>query len=153
MLAPPIAVARLRNREIGMAYLNFREAELSGSLTGAFAGFYGETAPQAEAKGFSALEWLVIALAEKDRLGSLRTPGRIAQALGNLFHLGASRRLANPQLEALRRLAVHAWHHGYTIAPSELAAFRLAGFSADQTETLLESIVGRRARRQARRLK
>ncbi len=134
-----------------MAYLNFREAELSGSLVSIFGSSDVEAPPRPTATGFAALEWLVIALAERDGLGSLRTPGRIAKALANLFDWPGTRQLANPRLEALRRLAVHVWHRGYDVAPSELAAFRLAGFSPDQAETLLESIVGRRAARRNRR--
>lgn len=133
-----------------MAFIDFREAELSGSLVSAFAG-EPQARPAKTETGFSALEWLVIALAERDSLGSLRTPGRIVRALSNLFDIGTNRALGNPQLEALRRLAVHVWHRGYDVAPSELAAFRIAGFSADQAEALLESIVGRRAERRARR--
>lgn len=134
-----------------MAYLNFREAELSGSLVSAFVP-RDELEPRVQtATGLSALEWLVVALAERDHISSLRKPGRIARALVALFGEFGKRPLANPQLEAVRRLAVHAWHRGYAVPASELTAFRLAGFSADQAETLLESVVGRRAARRNRR--
>jgi hypothetical protein len=132
-----------------MAYLDFREAELSGSLTAVFQ-------PRAEheaaghATGFSALEWLVVALAQRDNIGSLRTPGRIGAALSRLFGGSGQARLANPRLEALRRLAVFAWHRGHNVPPSELAAFRVAGFSPNQAEALLESVLGARAQRLAR---
>lgn len=133
-----------------MAYLNFREAELSGAFPHALFASPQPAPVPAEAIGFSPLEWLVVALAERDSLGSLRQPSRIGAALNRLF-ASSERRLANPQLEAVRRLAVHVWHRGYQVPPSELAAFRLAGFTAGQAETLLESIVGRRARRRNRR--
>lgn len=134
-----------------MAYLNFREAELSGSLGTAFLTHEPVEARGEEKTGFSPLEWLVIALARGDRLSSLRTPGRIASALSLLFGSSTEPRLANPQLEALRRLAVLAWHHGYNVPPSALAAFHAAGFSTGQAETLLDSVLGQRAVRRSRR--
>jgi hypothetical protein len=133
-----------------MAYLNFREAELSGSLHSALRPIHDAVPAVDQTVRFSALEWLVVALAERDSLSSLRTPGRIGTALARLFG-SSERRLANPQLEALRRLAVHAWHHGHNVPPSELAAFRAAGFSTGQAETLLDNILGRRGSRRARR--
>jgi hypothetical protein len=96
--------------------------------------------------GLSALEWQVVALAQHDRLSTLSQPGRLSVALGAVF--GGQRpnpRLADPRLEALRRLAVLAWHRGYTLPPSELTAFHEAGFTADQLETLLASISRGRA--------
>jgi hypothetical protein len=132
-----------------MAYIDFREAELSGSLATVFA-----PRPEPEvnlpASGLSALEWLVVALARRDGLGSLRTPGRIGAALSRVFGGRGEPRLANPKLEALRRFAVFAWHRGHNVPPSELAAFRDAGFSPNQAETVLESILSTRAVRFAR---
>jgi len=89
----------------------------------------------------SAFEWSVVAVARNDSLASLREPGRLAIALGSLF--GGSRRsprLADGRLEALRRIAVLAWHRGFAIANTELKAFLAAGFSMDQYELLQRSI-------------
>ncbi|WP_223796732.1 hypothetical protein [Sphingomonas nostoxanthinifaciens] len=106
------------------------------------------TSEAAAATGFSALEWLVIALAERDRPSSLGNPGRIAAALHRLFGSnGAKSRLANPRLEALRRFAVLAWHHGGVVARSDRSAFVEAGFSLEQAEVLLENIIRRRGGR------
>lgn len=132
-----------------MAYLDFRDAELSGSLAKAFLPA-AEPEVQSRAKGFSALEWLVVALARRDHLSSLRTPSRIGAALVRLFGGTGEARLANPELEALRRFAVFAWHRGHNVPPSELAAFRAAGYTPDQAETLLESILAARAERLVR---
>jgi hypothetical protein len=97
--------------------------------------------------GFSGLEWSVIALAERDRIGSLRQPGRIATALAAVFGTARPSRLADERLEALRRMAVLAWHHSYAVPVSELRAFIAAGFSTDQYEMLQTSIArGRSAR-------
>lgn len=94
----------------------------------------------------SALEWSVVAIAWSDRLSSLRRPGRLAQLLGGIFG-GHNPRLADPRLEALRRIAVLTWHHGYAVAPQEVRAFREAGYSADEYELLVDSIAT--ARRQS----
>lgn len=97
---------------------------------------------------FTPLEWTVIALARRDGLTSLDAPGPIARALGSLFGLGRQSMLADPRLEALRRIAVHAWHRGYTLPISEVKRFLAAGFTSGQTETLLASVSsGRSARR------
>jgi len=96
---------------------------------------------------FSPLEWTVIALARRDRISSLETPGPIARAFGSLFGLGRQSTLADPRLEALRRIAVHAWHKGYKLPVSEIKRFVAAGFSLGQYETLLASIVTKRSER------
>lgn len=89
---------------------------------------------------FSALEWSVIAIAARDRISSLAEPGRLSVALGNLFGKRPNKRLADPKLEALRRMAVLSWHHSFTVPAREIKAFLAAGFTVDQYETMLESI-------------
>lgn len=122
-----------------MAYLDLDNA--FASPAGASA-----VAPVAEAiadlPGFSALEWSVIALAKRDPLRSLSRPGRMARAMGGLFGLGTRSRLADERLEALRRLAVHAWHHGFALPMREIEAFVAAGFDKRQVETLVASVTG-----------
>lgn len=96
---------------------------------------------------FSALEWTVVAIAERDPLSSLKAPGRLAVALGTLFPERPNPKLADPKLEALRRLAVLTWHHGYRVADSAVRAFLAAGFTLSQYELLTGSIVSARAKR------
>jgi len=96
---------------------------------------------------FSPLEWTVIALSRRDSLSSLKTPGPVARAFGGLFGLGRKSMLADPQLEALRRVAVHAWRRGYTLPVSEIKRFLAAGFSSGQFETLLASVASKRLER------
>jgi len=124
-----------------MAYLDFNMAHAVPALVA--------PPPQAEdaleRTGFSPLEWKVIALARRDRLSSLAEPGPISRALGGLFGLGSNSRLADPKLEAVRRIAVHAWHKGYTLPISEIAAFKAEGFTSAQVETLLASVGTARA--------
>ncbi|MEH3048102.1 hypothetical protein [Sphingomonas adhaesiva] len=95
----------------------------------------------------SALEWSVVALARGDRLSSLSRPRRMSIALGKVF--GTRRQpahLADPRLEALRRMAVLTWHRGFAVPASEVRAFFRAGFSTDQYETVTASIVTARLR-------
>lgn len=99
-----------------------------------------EAAPAAAEPRLSALEWSVVALAERDTVASLREPGRIAAALESLFGLHRPNKLANPRLEALRRIAVFIWRQGWKVPKSELNAFLSEGFSLDQYELLQASI-------------
>ncbi len=103
--------------------------------------------PNPATDGFSALEWAVIALAERDPPSSLAVPGRLSLAMGSLFGTTPNPRLADPRLEGLRRFAVLAWQQGYALPSAEFAAFRAAGFMPGQIETLLGSVARRRAQR------
>jgi hypothetical protein len=109
------------------------------------AGLAVQDVVDAPTTGFSALEWTVISLARQDRLSSLGKPGPLARLLARLFGIARPSALADPRLEALRRMAVHAWHQGYRLPVSQTKAFLAAGFSADQFDTLLASIVAKRA--------
>ncbi|ODP37823.1 hypothetical protein [Sphingomonas turrisvirgatae] len=123
-----------------MAYLAFAEPGMPA--------IPGYAVPAADAPAsFSALEWSVVALAERDPLSSLRSPGRMAVALGSLFGDRPNPKLADPKLEALRRLAVLTWHHGFQVAQSAVRGFLEAGFSAQQYELLTGSIVSARVKR------
>lgn len=126
-----------------MAYLAFAEHGAAFATPGAV-----RTAP--ELARFTALEWSVVALAERDRLSSLREPGRMAVALGSLFGERRSTRLADPKLEALRRMAVLTWHNGYRVAQSAVRGFLAAGFTPDHYELLTGSIVAARVKRDRR---
>lgn len=121
-----------------MAYMDFSLAH-DGSGQ-------GSTARAAVPARFSALEWQVVALAERDRPTSLRRPGALSTALGALFG-GHNPRLADSRLEALRRIAVLSWRRGYSVAPEEVSAFTAAGYTPAQYELLLDSIFAARADR------
>jgi hypothetical protein len=99
----------------------------------------------------SALEWSIVVMAEHDGLASLREPSRYTRILRAFFGLKAPNRLASDRLETLRRVAVLAWHYGWNVPKSELAAFRSAGFSNDQFELLQTSLGQARAARRRRR--
>jgi hypothetical protein len=125
-----------------MAFVNF--AEIQGGTNG-IAAIYGE-APPAHRTGFSALEWQVVALAQRDSLSTLAAPGRLTTALEAVFGFKrVSPELSSPALEALRRVAVLAWHRGFALPNSEINAFLAAGYSEEQLETLIDSISAGRA--------
>lgn len=126
-----------------MAYLNF--AEPAGALAPAMA----RHDPVAPRPSLTALEWSVVALAQRDSLSSLEKPGRIATAMAVLFGGNRDNRLADPRLEALRRLSVHAWHRGFAVPASEIDAFQEAGFGPEHLELVITSIS--RDRSQGRR--
>ncbi|UKK82793.1 hypothetical protein L7H23_09410 [Sphingopyxis sp. BSN-002] len=123
-----------------MAYLALNDGFASAIAAASpkhFAPALPPVAPKADIPaGFSALEWSVVMLARHDRPSSLREPGRFQKFLGNLLGHGFNRRLADPKLEALRRMAVLTWHHSYSVPKHELQSFFEAGFSADHYELL-----------------
>jgi hypothetical protein len=98
----------------------------------------------------SPIEWSIVAVAQRYSLGSLQEPGRIAAALTGLFGGSSGRKVPDPRLEALRRIAVLAWHRGWRVPTSELRAFVAAGFSLDQYELVQNSIARGRAARSRR---
>ncbi len=129
-----------------MAYVAF-----SSDPTLAFTGAPEHEVRASRTKGLTALEWSVVALAQRDRLSSLANPSRLAVALGTVFGTRLHNpRLADPKLEALRRMAVLSWHRGFAVPATEFKAFLRAGFSAAQYETLLASISAGRSRLSAR---
>lgn len=90
-------------------------------------------------------------MAERDGLSSIREPSRLISALGSIFGIRRPNKLANEGLEALRRIAILAWHYGWDVPKSELAAFLSAGFSLDQFELIQRSIGQARSARRRRR--
>src|SRR3954471_19887344 len=71
----------------------------------------------------SALEWSIVAMAERDGIGSIREAGRYTRAIRNFFGFKQPNRLASDRLEALRRVAIFAWNYGWNVPKSELADF------------------------------
>jgi alkylhydroperoxidase family enzyme len=138
----------------GMAYLDFQET-IGGQPASMppvpVAPLHDLAVADAAPARLSALEWSVVALAERDGLSTLRTPGRIATAVTLLFGDRPNPQLADPRLEALRRIAVLSWHHGYTVPSAEVRAFIAAGFTPDQYELVVDSISRGRARATMRR--
>ncbi len=128
-----------------MAYLAFQDLGGAAAIRAAYQPEPATTEAAGEAAKLSALEWSVVALARRDRPSSLDKPGRIASAMRVLLG-GHNPMLADPRLEALRRIAVLTWHHGYAVPTHELRQFLKAGFSALQYELVASSIGAARQR-------
>lgn len=98
----------------------------------------------AAGSGLSPMEWQIVRLARTDGRASLREPGRWAKLRTLLFGPQPHFRLADGRLEALRRLAVEAWHEGFAVRLSAITDFQKAGFSDGQLETLLTAVTAAR---------
>lgn len=96
-------------------------------------------APKSSKPAFSPLEWSIIRLARIDRLWTIRAAGRLRR-FWNWFVGRGNPELANPKLEALRRMAVLTWHYGFTVPGEDVSNFISAGFSPDQYELMAGSI-------------
>lgn len=99
---------------------------------------------------FSELEWSIIRLARTNPLWTVRPRGPIRRFWNWLLGRSNSE-LANPRLEALRRISVLSWHFGFVISSEDLADFLSAGFSTDQYELLVSSVSRAREASSARR--
>lgn len=89
---------------------------------------------------FSPLEWSIIDIAREDRLSSTRPPTVWGMLAARIFGEQYNPQLANPKLEALRRMAVLTWHHGYMIAETEIWDFIRAGYSVEHYDLLAKEI-------------
>ncbi len=97
-----------------------------------------------ETDSFQPVEWAVISLARHDGLATLHEPRR--SKLGRLlFGQPRTYSLAGERLEALRSLAVEAWHQPLAISLSALGGFIAAGFTNAQLALLLQTTGALRA--------
>jgi hypothetical protein len=101
-----------------MAYLDLSETRLSPA--------FALATTQAT---FNGREWMVIALARGDTAASLEEPGKFRRTLEAFFKIRRANRLADPRLEALRRMAVLLRIGGGNTSADERAGFFSAGFS------------------------
>jgi hypothetical protein len=93
-----------------------------------------------EEADFSDLEWSVVRLARVDRLWTIRPLGALRRFQNWLIGRTGSPSLANPRLEALRRIAVLSWHYGFSVPGEDVTEFLAAGFTTDQYELLVTSV-------------
>jgi hypothetical protein len=118
-----------------MAYLARIEPEFSQPFD-----FRERIAPPAAAPEFSELEWSIVRLARRDGLSTLRPYGRVRRFFRWLTGLGINPTLADPRLEAIRRISVLSWRFGFSVPANDVADFFAAGFSPDQYELLVSSV-------------
>jgi hypothetical protein len=121
-----------------MAFIDFRD-----DTAHALPRLQLKTARVAE---LSVLERRVIELSREDTLATLRPVRRRSWLARLLFGpQPPSPMLANERLEALRRLAVMAWHHGYQLPASSLREAQEAGYSEAQTGAVVDLVARLRA--------
>ncbi|PNU06716.1 hypothetical protein [Novosphingobium guangzhouense] len=119
-----------------MAFIDFSDAALQALPTPL-------TQP---AETLDAMERRIVALARGDGLASLKPHRKRGWFLRLILGpTPPSAMLANEQLEALRRLAVRAWHHGYTLPVSALKEARQAGYSEAKIGAVIDTIGRNRA--------
>jgi hypothetical protein len=130
-----------------MAYVNFADgdgaADLRPSLIPA-------TVAVADGRALSQREWMIVQLARDDGLASLREEHRFSRFMRMIFGIERKTPYANPRFEALRRLAVMSWHHGYNVNSREIPEFLSAGYSIEHYDAMLAHI-GRERAASARR--
>ena len=95
--------------------------------------------PSFEPPSFTQLEWSVIRLSRSDKLWS--TIPTSLQRLLNFLLARKANRLANDRLEELRRMAVLSRHFGFSVRAEKVGAFFEAGFSVEQYELLVRSVL------------
>ena len=120
-----------------MAFIDFSDAAHT-----ALPALNSSVAPRMPAESLlSRLERRVVELAREDGLTSL-IPQRPRRWLAR-FVFGPtppSKMLANEELEALRQLAVQAWHHGYTLPVSAIREAEAAGHSEAKVGAVIDFI-------------
>jgi len=128
-----------------MAFIDFTEPQTSTieAPRDAAAAFLSAM-PMAER--LSALEWRVVELARGDGLATLKDERKRGWLARLVFGpQPPSAILSDVRLEALRRLAVRAWHEGYLLPVSAVREAIAAGYSELQVGRVLDAIVGERA--------
>lgn len=121
-----------------MAYLA-RIEPVHEALAPATLSHVEEAVPEAQ---FTDLEWSIIRLAKVHGLWTLRPATRMRRFLNRLLARNPNPTLSNPRLESLRRMAVLSWHFGFTVDGQDIAEFTRSGFSLEQYELLVISILG-----------
>lgn len=131
-----------------MAFIDFTDAALQALP--AFR-IVTETAPVAAPvaaanEPLSRFERRIVELAREDGLDTLKPQRKRGWFARLIFGpQPPSPMLANEQLEALRRLAVQAWHHGYTLPASVMKEARVAGHSEAKIGAVIDFIGRSRA--------
>ena len=127
-----------------MAYLDFRDGTQATMAAAAHTPGERRVDRPAQPDGLTALEWRVVMLARQDGIASLSANPRPGRLRALLFGTRPDPRLADPRLEALRRVAVHAWHHGLAVPAAEVARFTDAGFGAAALQRVVLWVDARR---------
>ncbi len=91
------------------------------------------------ARPLSYLDWKVVEMGRADGPRSLNPEGFLARVSRDLFGLPVATRLANDELEALRRFSVRAWYWDL-IRTRDLGALLDAGYSRNHALEILAHV-------------
>ena len=89
------------------------------------------------------LDWKVVEMARTDPPRSINPDGHFNRFMRDFFGLPLARKLANENLEALRRFCVRAWHWDF-VRTSDMRALMEAGYSSADALQILSHIAGYR---------
>jgi hypothetical protein len=125
-----------------MAYVEFRTPadQPTGSTQGSRSPCDCESEP---ASRLGRQEWSIVEFARNESLWTLNPNGLLQRIGRTLFGIRQPMPLANPNLEALRRFALVAWHRG-SVGAAQLREFVSAGFSCADASLVLQHVTRRR---------
>lgn len=86
---------------------------------------------------FTPLEVVVLRLAQTESATRAREHGFLRRWIGRILSLPPANRLANEQLEALRRFAVVAWSRGETAVAKLLPNLLACGYTQRQASAVI----------------
>jgi hypothetical protein len=89
------------------------------------------------------MDWQVVEMARKDGPRSLNPDGFVPRLARNLLGIPIPRRLANDELEALRKFSVRAWFWDFVRA-SDVQAFLDAGYTLPNAQRILAYVAHHR---------
>jgi hypothetical protein len=96
-----------------------------------------------EQQRLSKMDWRVVEMARKDGPRSLNPDGFLARMARILFTIPIPTRLANDELEALRRFSVRAWFWDF-VRDSDVQAFLDAGYTMANAQRILAYVAHHR---------
>ena len=89
------------------------------------------------------MDWQIVEMARKDGPRSLNPDRFLSRIARNVFGIPLPRRLANDELEALRRFSVRAWFWDF-VRTSDVQAFLDAGYTLANAQRILAYVAHHR---------
>jgi hypothetical protein len=96
-----------------------------------------------EQRRLGKMDWQIVEMARKDGPRSLNPDRFLSRIAPNLFGVPLPRRLANDELEALRRFSVRAWFWDF-VRTSDIQAFLDAGYTVTNAKRILAYVAHHR---------
>ena len=96
-----------------------------------------------EQRRLGKMDWQIVEMARKDGPRSLNPDDLLSRVARSLFSIRLPRRLANDELEALRRFSVRAWFWDF-VRTSDVQAFLGAGYTVTNAQRILAYVAHHR---------